>query len=151
MNERCREALYHSWGKAPERKKLERDYNRSYYQKNKHKWGVKGATYPDNFVGPKPPKPTATDHALTGVGYVMTAMPGGSYLYDSPQQYASYIKEDISIAKKFVKKIGQTAVGIAATAKSVIEAGKEFVSKLNFVKKFKKWIKEGQDYMNENY
>ena len=150
MNERCREALYHSWGKAPERKKLERDYNRSYYQKNKHKWGVKGRL-PKDYIGPPTKPPTAGDHALTGVGYVATAIPGGSYLFESPQQYADYLKEDVSIAKKFVKKIGQTAVGVAAAAKSAIDAGKKFISKLNVVKKIKKWIKEGQDYMNEYY
>ena len=155
MNERCREALYHSWGKAPERKKLEKDYNKSYYQKNKYKWGVKSAVYPYNFVGPKPkepPKPpTAADHMLTGVGYVMTAMPGANYLYDSPQQYANYIKEDINTAKDFIETLGSvvsTVVGLPAAA---IAAGKEFVQSTKLYKKWKQFIKEGQDYMNEHY
>lgn len=155
MNERCREALYHSWGKAPERKKLEKDYNRSYYQKNKYKWGVKGAVYPDNFVGPKPPEPpkppTAADHMLTGVGYVMTAMPGANYLYDSPQQYANYIKEDISVAKRFVKKVANVGKDVVRASKEAIAAGKKFVENLNVVKKWKQFIKEGQDYMKEYY
>lgn len=151
MNERCREALYHSWGKAPERKKLEREYNRSYYQKNKQKWGVKSAKVPDDYIGPKPKKPTSADYALTGVGYVMTAIPGGGYLYDSPQQYASYIKEYISIAKKFVKKIGSAGVSSSNASKKAIEKAKEFLGSLTFVKKWKQFIKEGQDYMNEYY
>lgn len=151
MNERCREALYHSWGKAPERKKLERDYNRSYYQKNKYKWGVKSAKVPDDYIGPKPKKPTAADYALTGAGYVMTAMPGASYLYDSPQQYADYLKEDISIAKKFVKKIGSVGVSVANASKNAVKKAKKFLDSLNFVKKWKQFIKEGQDYMNEHY
>lgn len=38
MNEYCKEVLMHSWGRAPERKALEKRYNASYYQANKNKW-----------------------------------------------------------------------------------------------------------------
>lgn len=156
MNERCREALYHSWGKAPERKKLEKEYNRSYYQKNKQKWGVKSASEfsrskkKDDFVGPQQPT-TITDHALNAVGYGMMLVPGASYLYGSPQEYASYIKEDVSLAKKFVKKLAKFGSDTVEVSKAAIEAGKKFVNSLNFVKKWKDFWKEGQEYMNEYY
>lgn len=160
MNERCREALYHSWGKAPERKKLERAYNRSYYQKNKQKWGVKSAAptrsnYTDDFVGPKPPEPpappTAGDYALTGMGYAMMLVPGGAYMFESPQQFAGYLKEDISIAKRFVKKIENVGKDVARASKKAIAAGKKFVENLNVVKKWKQFMKEGQDYIDQYY
>ena len=155
MNERCKDALYHSWGKAPERKKLEREYNRNYYSKNKHKWGVKSAQYPDDFVGPKPPEPpkppTAGDYALNAVGAAAMLVPGGAYLFESPQQYANYIKDDINLAKKFVKTLSNVGVSVVKTSKKVVEAGKKFLDNLNVVKKIKKFIKEGQDYMNEYY
>lgn len=38
MNEYCKDVLRHSWGKAPERKALERMYNAKYYAQNKAKW-----------------------------------------------------------------------------------------------------------------
>lgn len=37
MNERCKQYLAHSWGKAPERKHLEKIYNAGYYQRNRDK------------------------------------------------------------------------------------------------------------------
>lgn len=151
MNERCKDALYHSWGKAPERKKLEREYNRQYYSKNKYKWGVKNAALPPGFIGPRPKKPTAADHALTAVGYAAMAVPGGAYLFESPQQYANYIKEDINLAKRFVRKVSSVGVEVVRTSKEIIAAGKRFVEKLNIVKKIKKFIKEGQQYMEEYY
>lgn len=156
MNERCKEALYHSWGKAPERKKLESDYNRNYYSKNKQKWGVKGIyktknNLPENFIGPAPKSPSAEDYALTAVGQLATMVPGGGYLYDSPQQYASYIKEDINIAKKFVKTISKINAEAAAKAKKTIAAAKKFVSSLNIFKKIKEFKEAGQAYMQEYY
>lgn len=175
MNERCREALYHSWGKAPERKKLEREYNRSYYQKNKQKWGVKSAKdaqpslpihdedfvmhpgpyYTPVFIGPRPdekPKPpTAGDYALTGMGYAAMLVPGGAYLFESPKQFTEYLKEDISIAKRFVMKIEDVGKDVARASKKAIAAGKKFVENLNVVKKWKRFMKEGQDYIDQYY
>ncbi len=181
MNERCKDALYHSWGKAPERKKLEREYNRNYYNKNKHKWGVKNVTryetnttvpnpvkptegvwayangnYPDYFIGPRPkkdeePKPNAGDYALTAVGAVAMMAPGGAYLFESPQQYANYIKEDISSAKIFMRKVANVGYDVARASKKAIASGKKFLDNLNVVKKLKNFIKEGQQYMDEYY
>lgn len=37
MNEHVRNSLYHAWGKSPEDKRQEHDYNVGYYQKHREK------------------------------------------------------------------------------------------------------------------
>ena len=129
MNEYCKEVLYHSWGKAPERKKLERDYNRSYYQKNKHKWGVKGSLPPE-FIGPKPKPKTPADVALNTVGSAAMLVPGAAYLYGSGENFANYAKEDISFIEKIVDKCKAVPVAVAEAGTAAVEAGKKLAKKL---------------------
>lgn len=37
MNEYCKNHLKHSWGRTPERKQLEKEYNMSYYKANRNR------------------------------------------------------------------------------------------------------------------
>ena len=37
MNEYCKNYLKHSWGRTPERKQLEKEYNMSYYKANRNR------------------------------------------------------------------------------------------------------------------
>ena len=141
MNEYCKEVLYHSWGKAPERKQLEREYNRAYYNKNKHKWGVKSASYPTSFVGPKPPGSTTShtpgETALNLAGSAAMLVPGAAYMYGSGENFVSYAKEDIAIVKKILNKCKNVPVAVAAASKAAVETGKKIAKKI--LKPFEKF------------
>lgn len=141
MNEYCKEVLYHSWGKAPERKKLERDYNRSYYQKNKHKWGVKSASDPLTIktvktTGAKKNK-SAGDVALNVVGDAAMLVPGAGYLYGSGENFANYVEEDIEIAGNVVAGVASIPATIALASAKAIEVGKKIAKKI--LKPFEKF------------
>lgn len=43
MNNYCKDYLVHSWGKSPERKRLEKIYNANYYSINKDRWKINKA------------------------------------------------------------------------------------------------------------
>lgn len=144
MNEYCKEVLYHSWGKAPERKKLEREYNRSYYQKNKHKWGVKSASEPltlkraaavSTSTGTK--KKDAGDVALNAVGDAAMLVPGAGYLYGSGENFATYLEEDIEIAGNVISGVASIPTAVAAASKKAIEFGKKIAKKI--LKPFEKF------------
>ena len=139
MNEYSKEVLYHSWGKAPERKKLEREYNRSYYQKNKHKWGVKSDPLTIKTVkttGAKQNR-SAGDTALNVAGDAAMLVPGAGYLYGSGENFANYLQEDIEIAGNVVSGMASIPAAVASASKKAIEFGKKIAKKI--LKPFEKF------------
>ena len=137
MNEYCKEVLYHSWGSAPERKKLEREYNRAYYNKNKHKWGVKSAL-PKDYVGP-PTKPPTAGHAAANLAgsAVVATVPGAGYMFGSGENFVHYVEEDIHMAQSFIDKMKVVPVAVATASKKAVETGKKIAKKI--LKPFKKF------------
>ena len=139
MNEYSKEVLYHSWGKAPERKKLEREYNRSYYQKNKHKWGVKPDPLTIKTVkttGAKQNR-SAGDTALNVAGDAAMLVPGAAYLYGSGENFANYLEEDLEIAGNVVSGMASIPAAVASASKKAIEVGKKIAKKI--LKPFEKF------------
>lgn len=131
MNEYSKEVLYHSWGKTPDRKKLEREYNKSYYQKNKHKWGIKSAAEPLSI---KKKSPAQT--ALNAYGNAMMLVPGMAYLYGSGENFAGYVSDTASTVASIVEANANTPVesdpepSEPSAFQKAVEKGKKIAKKI---------------------
>lgn len=70
MNDFCKDCLYHAWGKSPEQKRLEKEYNAKYYSQNKNKWVLnKLRRSASGANGPRPDAPIgpyAVDTIVSG-------------------------------------------------------------------------------------
>lgn len=51
MHNKKNDFLEHSWGKSPEQKAREKEYNAEYYRKNKEKWAKYPKEFGDIFTG----------------------------------------------------------------------------------------------------
>ena len=136
MNEYCKDALMHSWGSSPERKKLEKQYNADYYAANKNRWVINRQKRLN--------RPLARQKYLTsGGGNINVKKPDTKvrdandiivapfHLYDSPKDF-------IDASKQFWSTSIQLPATIVNTAKKAVEdvkeAGKKFI---NNIKKLK--------------
>lgn len=122
MNDFCKDCLYHAWGKSPEQKEAEKNYNASYYQQNKNRWVInkqKRQTNAQNGVKAplKTVKPnysvddSVTTPILRGMDVVRkmsdknVAVDLGPAIKKGVKKVASAVKTTIDIGKRAVEKI----------------------------------------------
>lgn len=149
MNEYCKSFLKHSWGTSPERKKLEQEYNRNYYQANKNRWVINR----QRRMGNVPASTLTTAERPSGDANDIIVAP--FTLYDDAEDFNKSSKASFEAAKKFVKDFweapaaiveGAKAVGrvLAKAPKAIIESGKKFVDALKKTKVVK-LLKESKE------
>ena len=116
MNERCKQYLVHSWGKAPERKHLEKIYNAGYYQRNRDKILKRAKERGQIKRGP-----ASHDIATAPL-----------YLYEDSAEFFSYSDK----AFKSIKNAMRKTISSIKKIPSYIKTGKDFVSEIkNTMKK----------------
>lgn len=108
MNEYCKSCLKHSWGKSPERKKLEKDYNLNYYQTNRSRILQRAA---ERRNQPKTVTDTIVEMSPTT-------------LYE-PGEFAYYSEESF----KDIANAGKRTIASIKKATNSIKKGMEFVKK----------------------
>ena len=108
MNEYCKSCLKHSWGKSPERKKLEKDYNLNYYQANRSRILQRASERRNQSK-------TVTD---------TIAEMSPTTLYE-PGEFAYYSEESF----KDIANAGKRTVSSIKKATDTIKKGMEFVKK----------------------
>ena len=87
MNTYCKDRLKHSWGKSPERKKLEQQYNLNYYQRNRDKILTRAKMRNQTR--------SAADHDI-GVAPL--------YLYEDTADFMNYSNKAFKAIKNILKK-----------------------------------------------
>lgn len=87
MNERCKQYLAHSWGKAPERKHLEKIYNAGYYQRNRNKILTRAKM--------RNQTKSAADHDIGAAPL---------YLYEDTADFMNYSNKAFKAIKNILKK-----------------------------------------------
>ena len=146
MNDFCKDCLYHAWGKSPEQKQAEQEYNASYYQQNKQRWVVnkqkRQAKTQNDFVGPKlPEKPSYSvdDSSMTPI---LRGMDVASKMMDK-----NIVLDIAPAVKKGVQKV-------AYATKASIEMGKRAVEKIKDVISFeavRDWAKRMKELRKQSY
>lgn len=108
MNEYCKNYLRHSWGKSPERKELERQYNINYYKANRSRILQR-----------------AKERASTtpATNYDITVAP--LHLYDGADDFIGYSKKALYDALN----VGNTAVSAVKKTANSFKAAVAFVKK----------------------
>jgi len=131
------EELAHSWGKSPEQKKREKEYNAKYYRENKERWKnvTTGNTIPDSLKE-----------------YVKDAQKSGSYTYLPQGVYPKNDKEErewnaagfsydenkgvwkwTSSAEKHRRGVqGNTANAYAENEKAKLDAARKRYGRVNY-------------------
>lgn len=116
MNEQCKQYLAHSWGKAPERKHLEKIYNAGYYQRNRDRILNRAKERAQIKRGP------ASHDIVTAP----------LYLYEDSAEFFSYSDKAFNLMKNAMKK----TVSSIKKIPRYIKDGKDFVSEIkNTMKK----------------
>ena len=133
MNEFCKDCLYHAWGKTPEQKQAEHEYNAGYYQQNKQRWVINKQKRQSKTQEPKRPDGVdSLDTIVTGTlsyynrdgkGFSDYAKSGLSKMWEVAKTPVRVIKKAPSAIKSFVEEIGKTIpmkiVGKSQFAKDV--------------------------------
>lgn len=108
MNDICKDYLMHSWGKTPERKQLEQNYNADYYSKNKLKWVINRQKRRNATLPPEPERPIGLNSPGVITSGTLEYIPNGEG-YDSFNQYAKrgFIRmwNVLSTPVKVIKKV----------------------------------------------
>lgn len=115
MNEICKRCLYHSWGKTPDRKRLEKEYNAKYYSQNKQKWVLnKQRRQSSDLNGPRPDAPIgpyAADIIISGTfDYVHNTPDGHGNHNASSDDLDSYSRKGLKALWKATKATAKFAV-----------------------------------------
>lgn len=109
--------LEHSWGKKPEQKAAEREYNAKYYQEHKSKWGVKDSGSSITRGGSNDKEPTQlwydkigaiTSNPAEGVRPVTDKDQKSAYEKLVEQEYHQIVnnKDIRETGKKIINKLG---------------------------------------------
>lgn len=146
MNDFCKDYLYHAWGKTPEQKEAEKNYNASYYQQNKNRWVIN--------------KQKRQVNAQNGVKAPLTTVKPNYSIDDSvatPILRGMDIvrrMSDKSVALDFVPAVKKSAKKVASTVKTTINIGKRAVEKITDVVSFeaiRNWAKRMKEYRKSSY
>lgn len=149
MNDICKDYLMHSWGKTPERKQLEQNYNADYYSKNKLKWVINRQKRRDrvNATVPKEPERPFMVEPITGTASYFNNENGepamGEYAEKGLKNMASFAKKIWNVFKKTTKtakNVGAATVRVVKsdTFKKILSTPIRLIGKTDFGKDVKK-------------
>lgn len=146
MNEFCKDYLYHAWGKTPEQKQAEQEYNASYYQQNKQRWVIN-----------KQKRQSKTQNGVKAP--LRTVKP--SYAVDDSSM--TPILRGMDVARRMMDKNVVLDVGpavkkglkkVAYATKASIEMGKRAVEKIKDAISFEAiidWAKRMKELRKQSY
>lgn len=180
MNDFCKDCLYHSWGKTPDRKRLEKEYNAKYYSQNKQRWVLNKQRRASGKNEPRPDAPIgpyAADTIISGTfDYINSTGSNesngsnntneSSAMQDGLMAVWKATKATAKFAAKAVKAIWKASEHVGEAAASVPEFMSELEKKkilgapiraiknskiVKDVKKFFKIIGESEVDMSEYF
>lgn len=149
MNDFCKDCLYHAWGKTPEQKQAEQEYNASYYQQNKQRWVINKQKRQAALQGPPLP------------AHMRKTEPTPSYSIDD--SVATPILRGMDVVRKMSDKNVVIDLGpavkkgvkkVASAVKTTIDIGKRAVEKIADVVSFeaiRDWSKRMKELRKQSY
>ena len=97
MNEYCKDVLMHAWGSSPERKTLEKTYNKQYYSRNRNKLLQRAIERKHRLASG-----ANRTRASTQPGDVLTAP---LHYYDGPDDFNQHASQGLKKIAKAIKKV----------------------------------------------